>query len=475
MQDFNGALRFWSTEQSDVLFPAVYRVAGGRKRSSTVLYSSLFDSVVECFRVWAGIHGVVLRIQRTHKMDHGSFSCCVGGIIPILTFQYWDLALSLDQDGYEFRQYAAVLCCKQEGSALGFKHNDPFKRRDRGSVRDHCNGVSVTISQPQCNGPIAITSFNWEHSHDIPSTIAIPRTPLPSAVLTDIDKYVNAHTDAGQIRAFITADYGHFSTFKLNNAIEKCRRDRRGDPNLDAADFATLLRTNPNVAFSRLCVGPMGQLTGGFWVLQDQVSVLQRFWRVLLQDVTHGTNIYRLKLSLICVVDHCFKTRVAAQAVIFGECGDWHSWVFESLRMVLAALTPSPLTLFPTQSASTSNSSSSRASSSISSASDSTSIAPASTNNGDNRNSSSFSTAPDLKSIARATTSGSPSTTLDASFGASPAVPTPDSSPANEKSARTDPINLDGTDQGLSFRNGGLLTCRTCTFASQTTFVSSRS
>ena len=256
----------------------------------------------------------------------------------------------LDQGDFEFRQYAIDLFCKQEGAACGSTHTDPFKRRERGTVRDHCNGVSVSLSQPKHNGPIAITSFKWEHSHDIPSTIVIPRTPFPPAVLTDIEKYVNAHTDAGQIRAFITADYGYYSSIKLNNAIEKCRRDQRGDPNLDAADFATLLRSDPNVAFSRLCVRPMGQLTGGFWVLRDQVSVLQRFWRVLLQDITHGTNIYRLKLSLICVVDHCFKTRVAAQAVIFGECGDWHAWVFESLRIVLAGLTPSPLTLFPTQS-----------------------------------------------------------------------------------------------------------------------------
>ena len=231
------------------------------------------------------------------------------------------------------------LLCYRAGKPRGLKTVDPTRRRNRLS---HCCGCPVVISIITSGTVPRIGKIVWMHvGHDVHDDFHVPsHRILPPIVEQDIARVADSMMPSDVLN-YIRGQHPDTSiTFnQVRYGIQKYKHVQRGGVGTseDANAFCTLLASDPNIFYVRMCRSENGDaFTGAFWVTKAQAVLWGQYWRVIIQDVTHNTTKHKLPVSLFTVVDRDWRSRVVAQAIVYGETANWHDWILSRLGDVLA-------------------------------------------------------------------------------------------------------------------------------------------
>ncbi|CAB1096127.1 unnamed protein product [Ectocarpus sp. CCAP 1310/34] len=83
-----------------------------------------------------------------------------------------------------------------------------------------------------------------------------------------------------------------------------------------------------------------GRMTCIAWASQDQKVLAMRYHKIIIQDNTFNTNVYKFFLALIVVVDKENHTQIAMQALLANERSESFEFIFESFKELCGGGSP---------------------------------------------------------------------------------------------------------------------------------------
>lgn len=73
------------------------------------------------------------------------------------------------------------------------------------------------------------------------------------------------------------------------------------------------------------------KLNSLLWMFPIQRELYSKYNDVVILDTTYNTNRFQMMLCIITVIDHNYRTRIVACAIIEDETLDTYQWIFNTI------------------------------------------------------------------------------------------------------------------------------------------------
>lgn len=214
------------------------------------------------------------------------------------------------------------------------KDVDPEDWRASKSKRTGCPAL-VTVRRNLKEHNYLVVKLDLQHNHPKTGRRAVKVTEQHIEAQSGLGSSLTAATARAILQKSSPVD--RLGIRQVSNLISRVRTDERrlSDPQ-DVGDAAALLShleelkdKNPAWRYKIKADPTTGRLQAVFWMTPVQVQLAQKYWKVLLNDMTQGTNKYRFALNVFLVIDGNKTSRISGQCFSFSESMESHEWMLD--------------------------------------------------------------------------------------------------------------------------------------------------
>ena len=213
---------------------------------------------------------------------------------------------------------------------------DPSDHRKGKTIKTECL-AHVNVNRIQ-GGLWHITTVAWEHNHqrEVPIGGIVSRPPT-QAQRELVAKFSDPSFSRGTLKTILAE---HFPTHileprQITNLLNDARREARVAVTALGGDASAILNSlrekneREHGWRYQIQLDENQVLTGLWWQSPVQVTLLQRFYDLLITDNSYNRNQYGYPLNIGIIIDNFGKSRNAWYAFHRSEDIATHTWVFQ--------------------------------------------------------------------------------------------------------------------------------------------------